>query len=114
MSFRKQKATLLSVTTAEKTTPPPLSYNLIKLQADAARKFGFYLNYTLDIIQSLREKHKLITYNRSDCQYLSDEQHADASLVLSAVKSTAPLFTAAVSHTQTHRSDLFSHISSEQ
>lgn len=101
MSCRKKKATLLNVATAEKTTAPPLPYNLIKLQADAARKFGFDLNYTLGITQSLREKHKLITYNRSDCQYLSDEQHADAALVLAAVKATAPLFTATVGHTQT-------------
>ena len=50
-------------------------------------------NQTKDITQSLREKHKLITYNRSDCGYLSDDQHADAPSVLAAIAQTAPALT---------------------
>lgn len=47
--------------------------------------------------QSLREKHKLITYNRSDCEYLSEEQHDDAPGVLAAIAQTATML-AAVAH----------------
>ena len=78
-------ARLMSCTTAQKTRPAPLPYNLLKLQMDAARLFGLKPDQVKDITQALREKHRLITYNRSDCQYLSEEQHGDAPGVLRAV-----------------------------
>ncbi len=84
-----QSATVSDAKTVEKETPPPLPYNLLNLQADASRKFGFSPDRTLKITQSLRENHRLITYNRSDCEYLSDEQHDDAASVLDAVAGTA-------------------------
>lgn len=83
-------AAVLSTETKAKTQAPPLPYNLLKLQTDASRKFGIKPDAVKDITQSLREKHKLITYNRSDCQYLSEEQHGDAPAVLDAIKNTAP------------------------
>lgn len=36
----------------------------------------------MKITQSLRENHKAITYNRSDCQYLSEEHFKQAPEVL--------------------------------
>ena len=51
---------------------PPLPYNLLVLQAECAKLFGFSPDKTLEITQNLREKHKAITYNRSDCQYLPE------------------------------------------
>lgn len=87
------QANLISATTKKKNQHPPLPYNLLKLQTDASRKFGFRPDRTKDITQSLREKHKLITYNRSDCEYLSEDQHGDASNVLAAIAKTAPTLT---------------------
>jgi len=89
-----QAARVLSAETRKKEQPPPLPYNLLKLQTDASRKFGMKPDQVKDITQSLREKHRLITYNRSDCEYLSDEQHGDAPGVLSAIATTAPLLKA--------------------
>ena len=79
---KDKQATIVSAETTEKVTPPPLPYNLIKLQQDCSKKFGLNPSKTLEITQSLREKYQLITYNRSDCQYLSEEQHLDAGNVL--------------------------------
>ncbi len=79
-----------SVVTERRETPPPLPYNLLKLQADAARLHGMTPDKVKDITQALREKYRLITYNRSDSQYLSDEQHADAAAVLEAVGAVVP------------------------
>lgn len=90
-AVKGQPATINEVKTEEKQTPPPLPYNLLNLQADASRKFGFSPDKTLKVTQSLRERHKLITYNRSDCEYLSDEQHDDASGVLDAIAATSPV-----------------------
>jgi DNA topoisomerase-3 len=87
--IKGKEAILISVETKKKEQHPPLPYNLLKLQTDASRKFGLKPDEVKDITQSLREKHKLITYNRSDCEYLSDEQHSDAKDVLKAISETA-------------------------
>lgn len=86
---KEQLARVVNAKTEDKQTPPPLPYNLLNLQADASRKFGFSPDKTLKTTQALRERHRLITYNRSDCEYLSDEQHADAPGVLDAIGQTA-------------------------
>lgn len=97
-SCQGQQGVIVSSQTSEKTKSPPLPYNLIKLQQDASRKFGLKSDQTLAVTQSLREKHKLITYNRSDCQYLSDEQFENAEVVLNAVANTASILSGAISH----------------
>lgn len=87
---------IFSAMTKAKEQHPPLPYNLLKLQTDASRKFGFKPDKVKDITQNLREKYRLITYNRSDSEYLSDEQHADATAVLAAISKTAPVFSASI------------------
>lgn len=89
-------ARIISAVTNAKEASPPLPYNLLKLQTDASRKFGFKPDQVKEITQTLREKHRLITYNRSDSEYLSDEQHADAAGVLAAIGETAPVLAAPV------------------
>ena len=42
----------------------------------------------LDIAQALYEKHKLITYPRTDCSYLPISQHQDAREILNALVKT--------------------------
>ena len=57
---------------------PPLPFNLVKLQTYCSNKFGYDPSKTLTITQSLRDYHNAITYNRSDCQYLSEEQFKES------------------------------------
>ncbi|ELA09264.1 DNA topoisomerase [Moraxella macacae 0408225] len=83
-------AKLTCCQTTHKSEAAPLPYNLLKLQQDASRLFGYKPDDVMSITQSLREKHQLITYNRSDCQYLSDEQFADVANVLNAINQTLP------------------------
>ncbi len=64
---------------------PPLPFNLVKLQSYCSGHFNYSPQQVLDITQSLRDNHKAITYNRSDCQYLSDEHFDEAKDVLAAV-----------------------------
>ena len=87
---KDQPATIIFAETVQKNTPAPLPFNLVKLQQACAKKFDYSLTKTLEITQSLREKHQLITYNRSDCQYLSEEQHLDAENVLACIKQNLP------------------------
>ena len=65
---------------------PPLPYNLLVLQAECAKLFGFSPDKTLEITQNLREKHKAITYNRSDCQYLPETMFKQAPNILNIIK----------------------------
>lgn len=92
--IKGKPARLVSANTLQKEKHPPLPYNLLNLQRDASRKYGYKPDQVKDITQSLREKHKLITYNRSDCEYLSDEQHIEAPNVFKAIAKTAPMLSA--------------------
>ncbi len=67
----------------------PLPYSLSALQIDAARRYGMSAQQVLDSCQSLYEKHKLITYPRSDCRYLPKEHFAQASSVTGAIANNA-------------------------
>ena len=60
-----------------KTVQPPKLYDLTTLQRDANRILGYTTQETLDTAQSLYEE-KLITYPRTDSQYLSDDMEQTA------------------------------------
>lgn len=55
----------------EKAVKAPLLYNLAKLQQDMGRRYSFSPDKTLEIAQALYEKHKILSYPRTDSQYLS-------------------------------------------
>lgn len=51
----------------------PLLYDLTELQRDANRLYGYSAKETLNIMQSLYETHKVLTYPRTDSRYLTDD-----------------------------------------
>lgn len=51
----------------------PLLFDLTSLQREANSKFGFSARTTLSIAQSLYEKHKALTYPRTDSRYLPQD-----------------------------------------
>lgn len=51
----------------------PRLYDLTTLQREANNKYSFPANKTLSIAQSLYEKHKMITYPRTDSRALPDD-----------------------------------------
>ena len=77
-------AAVVSVTKEKKTVQPPKLYDLTTLQRDANRLFGFTAKQTLEYTQSLYEK-KLVTYPRTDSQYLSDDMEDTARGVIGAI-----------------------------
>lgn len=52
---------------------PPAAYDLTELQRDANKKYAYSAKETLDLMQSLYEHHKLLTYPRTDSRYISDD-----------------------------------------
>ncbi|MGL5390184.1 MAG: DNA topoisomerase 3, partial [Shewanella sp.] len=83
-------ARVTQLSTKDKQQSPPLPYSLSALQIDAAKRFGMSAKEVLDTCQSLYERHKLITYPRSDSRYLPLEQHRLAPAVLQALAQGAP------------------------
>ncbi|SUI62915.1 DNA topoisomerase III [Shewanella morhuae] len=84
-----KSAVITQLVSKDKKQYPPLPYSLSALQIDAAKRFGMSAKDVLDTCQSLYERHKLITYPRSDSRYLPVEQHSLAPLVLKAISGGA-------------------------
>ena len=70
---RTGQAAIESVDAQTQRMPPPLFYDLTELQRHANRLFGFSAQKTLDIAQALYERHKLISYPRTDSRHLSQD-----------------------------------------
>jgi len=83
-------AHVIDVATKAEKKAAPLPYNLSNLQQTCAKKWGYSADTTLDIMQSLYETHKLLTYPRADCRYLSDEHYDQRETILNAIKETLP------------------------
>lgn len=64
---------LTQVSKQWKQTVPPAAYDLTELQRDANRKYAYSAKETLDLMQSLYERHKVLTYPRTDSRYISDD-----------------------------------------
>lgn len=77
-------AVVTEVKTETKCVNPPKLYDLTTLQREANRYYGYTAQKTLDYTQSLYEK-KLVTYPRTDSQYLSDDMGNTAQNVISAI-----------------------------
>ncbi len=70
---RSGKAAIESVKLETQRMGPPALYDLTELQRHANRLFGFSAQKTLDIAQALYERHKLISYPRTDSRHLSQD-----------------------------------------
>lgn len=84
-----QSAQVKNLKREHKKQAPPLPYNLSSLQIDASKAFGMSAQQVLDICQGLYERHKLITYPRSDCRYLPMSHFAQAKEVHAAVMANS-------------------------
>ena len=83
------QAVCASVTREKKTEQPPKLYDLTTLQREANRLFGFTAKQTLDYAQTLYEK-KLLTYPRTDSQYLTDDMLPVAENLVSGLWGLVP------------------------
>ena len=82
-------AVCTSVKREKKTEQPPKLYDLTTLQREANRLFGFTAKQTLDYAQQLYEK-KLLTYPRTDSQYLTEDMGQTAQHLVSDLLGLLP------------------------
>jgi DNA topoisomerase-3 len=66
-------AQITELTRTKKQTPPPAAYDLTELQRDANRKYAYSAKETLSLMQSLYERHKALTYPRTDSRYIPQD-----------------------------------------
>ncbi len=67
------------------TQAPPLLYDLTTLQREANGRFGFSAKRTLQLAQALYERHKVLTYPRTDSRYLPSDNLPIAKKVLAGM-----------------------------
>lgn len=82
-----QTGSIIKTEEKEVTEPPPTLFNLNDLQKEANKKFGFTASQTLDLAQSLYEKHKLLSYPRTEYKHLTKELAKTIPARLAALES---------------------------
>ena len=82
-------AVCTSIRREKKTEQPPKLYDLTTLQREANRLFGFTAKQALDYAQQLYEK-KLLTYPRTDSQYLTEDMGQTAQHLVSDLLGLLP------------------------
>ena len=73
----------------EKTVRPSKLYDLTTLQREANRMFGYTAQQTLDAVQEMYEQ-KLVTYPRTDSQYLTDEMGESTETLIQMLLGKMP------------------------
>lgn len=83
-----QKAVVKDINSQLKKQFSPLPFNLSSLQIEAAGAFSMNAKLVLDVCQALYEKHKLITYPRSDCRYLPNDHFLQAPKIVAMLANS--------------------------
>lgn len=64
----------------------PQLYDLTTLQREANSRFGLSAKRTLQVAQALYEKHKVLTYPRTDSRYLPDDNLPNVKKILAGLE----------------------------
>jgi DNA topoisomerase III len=84
---RTGQASIESIKAETQRMAPPQFYDLTELQRHANRLFAFSAQNTLDIAQALYERHKLISYPRTDSRHLSQDIAATLPRIIKTVEA---------------------------
>jgi DNA topoisomerase-3 len=69
--------------------PPPLLFDLTSLQRTANKRFGLSAKATLEAAQGLYERHKILTYPRTDSRHLSTDMLKEIERIVGGVEKIA-------------------------
>src|SRR5216683_5625990 len=81
------KASVESIESETQRMAPLPLYDLTELQRHANRLFGFSAQKTLDLAQALYERHKLVSYPRTDSRHLSRDVAATLPHVVQTIEA---------------------------
>ena len=91
----KQEAVVTESEAEVKRMPPPQLFDLTTLQREANKRYGYSADKTLKTAQNLYEKHKLLTYPRTDSRYLPDDMRPKIKKALSKLPEPYAAFVSA-------------------
>lgn len=81
------QALVTSFETKRSKSQPPLAFSLRTLQEHMSSKHGYGAKATLDYCQSLYEKHKIVSYPRTDQPYLSSVKRDEITTIIANLSS---------------------------
>src|SRR5699024_2204759 len=70
---RMKEGQISDVHSAQKKQPAPSLFDLTELQKEAHRRWSWSAKETLSTLQNLYERHKIVTYPRTDSKHLSSD-----------------------------------------
>lgn len=82
------KALIEKLDKKRKRKKAPRLYDLSALQQDANKRYNYSPKDTLNIAQSLYEKHKLLSYPRSDSRYLKEAMKGEIESIFNGIEKT--------------------------
>ncbi|HET9285567.1 MAG TPA: DNA topoisomerase 3 [Candidatus Angelobacter sp.] len=83
--------TIISVATMERITQAPPLFDLLTLQKEANRRFGYTAQETLDLAQSLYEEYKVLSYPRTESRHLSHDMLPELPNIIRALPEEWPI-----------------------
>ncbi|MBF7016458.1 DNA topoisomerase III [Staphylococcus durrellii] len=87
-SIKGHSAIVNSINRKSKKAFPPKLFNLTDLQQEAYKRYHYGPKETLNTLQQLYERHKLVTYPRTDANYLTDDMVSTIKDRLRALMAT--------------------------
>lgn len=87
---QEKSAKVTGVKRTRKQIAPPKLYDLTTLQREANRFYGYTAQDTLDALQELYEM-KLVTYPRTDSQYITEDMEETVRELLSDLTEIVPI-----------------------
>ena len=84
--LKGKNATITKYECKKSASKPPVGFSLPKLQMIASKKYDLSPAKTLEICQKLYEQ-GILTYPRSDCEFLPDTHHDEAQRVFDVIET---------------------------
>ena len=85
---KDKPATIVSYEVKDTKEYPFKLYDLTLLQREANGKFGFSAKKTLDTAQALYEKHKVISYPRTNSNYVNEQNIPEMHRILDSMRNS--------------------------
>jgi DNA topoisomerase-3 len=83
-----KNAKVVKVDSKENSIPPPLLFDLTDLQKECNKRFSLNSDKTLEVTQGLYEKHKCISYPRTEYRHLTEDNRESIPGILQGLKGS--------------------------
>lgn len=90
VSLKNKSVTVVDVKEKQSVQQAPLPYDLTELQREANQRYQFSAKKTLSLMQSLYERHKVLSYPRTDSKHLTQDMIGTMKERVLAVQGFSP------------------------